>query len=139
MHSAHNKGKSVVAERFIRTLKSKIYEHMTLVSKNMYIDKLDDIVSKYNNIYHSTIEMKPVDVNSNTHIHSSKETNDENSKFKKHFLQKAMFQIGLKKFLLLQEVKILFCRHMLFVIVKMKKLLERFKKKELQKNKSKGV
>ena len=55
---------------------------MTLVSKNMYIDKLDDIVSKYNNIYHSTIEMKPVDVNSNTHIHSSKETNDENPKFK---------------------------------------------------------
>ena len=82
MHSAHNKGKSVVAERFIRTLKSKIYEHMTLVSKNMYIDKLDDIVSKYNNIYHSTIEMKPVDVNSNTHIHSSKEINDENPKFK---------------------------------------------------------
>ena len=78
MHSAHNKGKSVVAERFIRTLKSKIYEHMTLVSKNMYIDKLDDIVS----IYHSTIEMKPVDVNSNTHIHSSKEINDENPKFK---------------------------------------------------------
>ena len=45
MYSIHNKGKSVVAERFIRTLKTKIYKYMTSVSKNMYIDKLDDIVS----------------------------------------------------------------------------------------------
>ena len=46
------KGKSVVAERFIRTLKTKIYKYMTLVSKNVYINKLDDIVSEYNNTYH---------------------------------------------------------------------------------------
>ena len=66
MYSANNEGKSVVAERFIRTLKNKIYKCMTSVSKNVYIDKLDDIVSKYNNTYQSTIKMKPVDVKSST-------------------------------------------------------------------------
>ena len=51
MHSTHNEGKSVVAERFIRTLKSKIYKYMTSISKNVYIDKLDNIVDEYNNTY----------------------------------------------------------------------------------------
>ena len=55
MYSTHNEGKSVVAERFIRTLKSKIYKYMTSISKNVYIDKLDDIVDEYNNAYHTTI------------------------------------------------------------------------------------
>ena len=58
IHSTHNEGKSVVAERFIRTLKNKIYKNMTSVSKNVYIDKLDDIVNEYNNTYHRTIKMK---------------------------------------------------------------------------------
>ena len=58
MYSTHNEGKSVVAERFIRTLKSKIYEYMTSISKNVYIDELGDIVNKYNNTYHTTIKMK---------------------------------------------------------------------------------
>ena len=62
MYSTHNEGKSVVAERFIRTLKNKLYKYMTSVSKNVYIDKLDYIVDKYNNTYHSTLKMKPVDV-----------------------------------------------------------------------------
>ena len=62
MHSVHNEGKSVIAERFIRTLKNKICKYMNSVSKNVYIDKLDDIVNKYNNTYHRTIKMKPVDV-----------------------------------------------------------------------------
>ena len=66
MYSTHNEGKSVIAERFIRTLKNKIYKYMTSISKNVYIDKLDDIVNKYNNAYHSTIKLKPVDVKSNT-------------------------------------------------------------------------
>ena len=48
MYSTHNEGKSVVAERFIRTLKNKIYKYMTSISKNVYIDKLDDIKNKYN-------------------------------------------------------------------------------------------
>ena len=62
LYSAHNERKSAVAERFIRTLRSKIYKYMTSVSKNVYIDKLDDIVNKYSNTCHSTIKMKPVDV-----------------------------------------------------------------------------
>ena len=52
MYSTHNEGKSVVAERFIRTIKNKIYKHMTSISKNVYIEKLDDIVNEYNNIKH---------------------------------------------------------------------------------------
>ena len=75
MYSIHNEGKSVIAERFIRTIKNKIYKYMTSISKNVYIDKLDDIVNKYNNTYHSTIKMKPVDVKSSTYIDSSKEIN----------------------------------------------------------------
>ena len=62
MYSIYNEGESAVAERFIRTLKTKTYKYMTSVSKNMYIDKLDDIVDEYNNTYQKTIEMKPVDV-----------------------------------------------------------------------------
>ena len=62
MYSTHNEGKSVVAERFIRTLKNKICKYMTSVSKNVNIDKLDDMVNKYNNTYHNKIKMKPVDV-----------------------------------------------------------------------------
>ena len=58
----HNEGKSVVAERFIRTLKNKIYQYMTSISKNVHIGALDDTVDKYNNTYHGTIKMKPVDV-----------------------------------------------------------------------------
>ena len=65
MYSTYNEGKSVVAERFIRTLKSKIYKHMTSISKNVYIDKLDDIVNEYNNTYHTTMKMKPIDVKDN--------------------------------------------------------------------------
>ena len=79
MYSTHNEGKSVVAERFIRTLKSKIYKHMTSISKNVYIDKSDD---QYNNAYHTTIKMKPIDVKDNTYINADKETNDKDPKFK---------------------------------------------------------
>ena len=57
MYSIHNKGKSVVAKKFIRTLKNKIYKYVTSISKNMYIDKLDDTVDKYNNKYHRTIKI----------------------------------------------------------------------------------
>ena len=70
MYSIHNEGKSVVAERFIRTLKTKIYKYITSISKNVYIDKLNDIVKEYNNTYHRTIKMKPVDVKDNTYIDS---------------------------------------------------------------------
>ena len=86
MNSIHNEGKSVVAERFIRTLKTKIYIYMTSISKNEYMYKLDDIINAYNKTCHRTIKMKPVDVKDNTYIdsmelhsaelHSSNEVND---------------------------------------------------------------
>ena len=82
MYSTDNEGKSVVSERFIRTLKSKIYKHTTSTSKNVYIDKLNDIVDKYNNTYHSTIRMKPIGVKSNTYINIDKEINNKDPKFK---------------------------------------------------------
>ena len=67
MNSIHKEGKSVVAERLIRTLKTKIYKYMTSISKNVYMDKLDDIVNEYNNTYR-TIKMKSVDVKDNIYI-----------------------------------------------------------------------
>ena len=66
MYSTFNEGKSVVAERFIRTLKNKIFKHMTAISKNGYFNVLDDIVNKYNNAVHRTIKMKPIDVPNNS-------------------------------------------------------------------------
>ena len=81
MYSTHSKGKSVVAERFLRTIKNKIYKYMTSISKNVYIDKLDDIVHKHNK-KHGTIKMKPTDVKDNTYIDFNKEVNDNNPKFK---------------------------------------------------------
>ena len=82
MYSTNNEGKSVVAERFIRILKSKVYKYMTLITKNIYIHKLDDIVNEYNNTYHTTIKMKLIDVKDNTYINTDKETNDKDPKFK---------------------------------------------------------
>ena len=109
MYSLHDEGKSVVAERFMRTLKNKIYKYMTFTSKNVYIDKLDYIVNKYNNTCHRTIQMKPADVNSSTYIEFNKENNKEDPKFKvgdhvrtskyKIFLRKVMFQIGQTNYL----------------------------------------
>ena len=82
MYSIHNEGKSVVAERFIRTLKNKIYKYMTSISKNVCINKLDYIVNEYNNTYHTTIKMKPIDVKDNTYINTDKEINNKDPKFK---------------------------------------------------------
>ena len=73
MYSTHNKGKSVVAERFTKTLKNKMYKRMTVVSTNVYIDKLDDIVNEYNNAYHRIIKMKTTEVKDNAYIDYIKE------------------------------------------------------------------
>ena len=62
MYSTYSEGKAVVAERFIRTLKNKIFKHMTAINQNIYFDMLDDIVDKYNNIVHKTIKIKPIEV-----------------------------------------------------------------------------
>ena len=125
MYSTNNEGNSVVAERFIRTLKSKIYKQ-TSVSKNVYIDKLDDIVDKYNNTYHATIKMKPIDVKDNTYINTDKEINNKDPKFKvgdrvriskyKNIFAKDTPQIGPKRYLLLKRLKILFHGLMLLMI-----------------------
>ena len=82
MYSIHNEGKSVVAERCIRTVKNKIYKNMTAISKNVYINKLDDIVNEYNNTYHRTIKMKPVYVKDNTYIDLEKEVNNKDPNLK---------------------------------------------------------
>ena len=81
MYSTHNEGKSVVAERFIRTLKTKLYKHMTAIGKNVYYDVLDDKVNKYINAKHSTIKMKPIDVGNNKRVYID-EHNDKRSTFK---------------------------------------------------------
>ena len=77
MYSTHNEEKSVVAETFIRILKNKVYKYMTSTSKDVYTDKLDDVVNEYHNIYHRTIEMKPIDVKDNTYINIGKEASDK--------------------------------------------------------------
>ena len=82
MYSAHNEGKSVAAERFSRTLRNIICKYMTSIPKNVYIDKLDDVVNKYNNTYHRTTKIRLVDVKSSTYIDSSKEINDKDLKLK---------------------------------------------------------
>ena len=82
MYSTYNEGKSVLAERFIRTLKNKIFKHRTTISKNVYIDVLNDLVNKYNNTIHKTIKMKPIDVTNNSYAEYNEESNKKNPKFK---------------------------------------------------------
>ena len=82
MYSTYNEGKSVVAERFIKTLKYKLYKHMTATGKNVYYDVLDDVVNEYNNTKHSTIEMKPIDVGDNNKRVYIDEHNEKDSRFK---------------------------------------------------------
>ena len=81
MYSTYNEGKSVVAERFIRTLKNKLYKHMTTTGKNVYYDVLDDVVNKYNKTKHSTVKMKPIDVKNNKRVYID-EHNEKDSRFK---------------------------------------------------------
>ena len=82
MYSAYNEGKSVASERFIRTLKNKVFKYMTGISKNVYFDMLDDIVGKYNNTVHKTIKMKPIDVTDDFYAEYNEDFNKTDSKFK---------------------------------------------------------
>ena len=82
MYSTCNEGKSVVAERFIKTLKSNIFKHMTTISKNVYVDVLDDIVNRYNNTVHKTIKMKPIDVTNDSYAKCNEDFNKKGAKFK---------------------------------------------------------
>ena len=146
MHSTHNEGKSVVAERFIRTLKNKIHEHMTDVTENVYIAKLDDIMGEYNNYnntYHRTIEMKPIEVKDNTYIDSINKVNDKDSKFKvgdhiriskyKKIFAKGCTQNWSEEDFRLNNLNFFFRGHMLLMISMVKKLSEHFMKKNYHK------
>ena len=82
MYSTYNEGKSVVAERFIRTLKNKIFKHMTAVSKNVYFDVLDDIVNKYNNTVHRSIKMKPIEDITDSYAEYNEDSSETEPKFK---------------------------------------------------------
>ena len=82
MYSTYNEEKSAVAERFIRTLKNKIFKHMTAVSKNISFYVLNDIVNKYNNTVHRTIKMKPIDVTFDSYAEYNEDSNEKDSKFK---------------------------------------------------------
>ena len=143
MYSTNNEEISVFLERFIRTLKNKIYKYMTSISKNVYINKLDDIVDMYNNIYHST-KTNPTDVKPSTYFESSKEINYQDTKFKTNDIvriskYKSIFMKGYvpnwseEVFVIKKKLKILFRGHMLLVILMAKKLLEHFTKKNCKK------
>ena len=143
MYSTYNEGKSVIAGRFIRTLKNKIFKHMTAISKNVSIDVLDNIVNKYNNTVYRTIKMKPTDVTDDSCVDYNEDFNKKdpkfkvgnlirNSKYKKNLL-KDTHEIGLKKFLLLIKLKIQFLGLMLLMILMVKKLMEVFMKKNCEK------
>ena len=118
MYSTYNEGKSVVAERFIRTLKNKIFKHMTAISKIVCFDMLDDIVNKYKNTVHRTIKMKSIDVTDDSYAEYNEDLTKKILNLKlvtmlgfqntKTFLLKGTLKIGRKKFLLLVKVKIQF-------------------------------
>ena len=118
MYSTYNEGKYIVAERYTRTLKNKIFKHMAAIQQNVYINVLDDIVNKYNNTVHKTIKMKPIDVTSGSYAECNEDSNKKILNLKlvamlefqntKTFLLKDTLQIGRKKFLLLVRLKIQF-------------------------------
>ena len=125
MYLTYNEGKSVFAERFIGTLKNKIFKHMTVIQQNIYFDLLDDIVDKYNNTVHKTIKMKPIEVTHDYYAEFNEIVNKKILNLKlvtmlefqnqKIFLLKGILQIGQKKFLLLIKLKIQFLGLMLLV------------------------
>ena len=82
MYSTYNEGKSVVAERFIKTLKNKIYKHMTANSENVHFNTLNYIVNEYSNTHHEAIKMKPIDVKSDSFAEYNEESNEKDSKCK---------------------------------------------------------
>ena len=143
IYSAHNEETFFNTERFIRTLKKKIYKYMTSISKSVHNDRLDDIVNRYNNTYHRTIKMKCADVRSSTYIDSSKEINDEDHKFKtgvivrtskyKNVFATCYVQNWSEEAFVIKKLKILCHGHILLAILKVKKLLEGFTKKNWKK------
>ena len=121
MYAIYSEGKSVVAERVIRTLKNKILKQMTAVSENVYLNVFDDIVDEYNNTVHRTVKL--IDVTSDCYAEYDEDSNEKDPKFNvgdhvriskyKNIFVKDTFNIGQKKFLLLVKLKIQFCELML--------------------------
>ena len=126
MYSTYNEGKSVVTERFIRTLKNNIFKHRTAISKNVCFDVLDYIVTKHNNTIHRTTKMKPIDVTDDSYAEYNEDFHEKDNKFKvgdhvriskyKNIFLKDILQIGQKKSLLLVKLKIQFRGLILLVI-----------------------
>ena len=147
MNSTYNEGIPVVAERFIRTLKNKIFKHMRAISKNVYFDVLCDIVNKYNNTVHRTIKMKPTDVtfdsyaeqNEDSHVTSLNSTIVLGFQNIIKFLLKDILKIGQKKFLSLAKLKSQFRGLMLLANWMLKKLLEVFMKRNCKKLVKKNI
>ena len=149
IYLAHNEGKSVVAERFIRTLKNKIYKYMTSMSKSVYIDKLDDIVNKHNNTYHRVNKRKPVNVKSSTNIDFNKENNKESPKFKigdnvriskyKNIFAKGYILNWTEEVFVIKKVKNTVPWTYVISDFKGKEIVGTFYKKRIAKNKSKRV
>ena len=147
--STHNEGKSAVAERFIRTLKNKICKYMTSISINVYIDKLDDSINKYNNTYHSTIKMRPVDVTSNTYISSSTKIIDKDPKFKigdivripkyRNIFANDYIPNWSQEVFMIKNVKNTARGYILLVTLKAKKFLESFMKNNFKKQIKKSL
>ena len=116
IYSTHNEGKSIVAEKFMKILENKIYKYMMSVSKNVYIDKLYDIVNKYNNAYHNTIKMKLANVKPRTYIDFDKDSNKKDLKFEvddhvkiskyKNILAKDYVQNWSEEVFMIKKVKI---------------------------------
>ena len=146
IHSTYGDKKSVVAENFIKTLKNKTYKYMTLVSKNVYVDKLDDIVNKYSNTY-STIKIKPVDVKSNTYIDFGIENNNKDPEFKvndhvriskyKNVFAKAYFPNWSEEVFIIKKVKNTVPYAYVFSDLNSEEIVEMYQEKELQKSNQK--
>ena len=121
MYSTYNERKSVVAERFIRNLKNKIFKHMRAVSKNVYFDVLYDIVNKYNNTVHRSIKIKPIDVTSDSYAEYNEDSDEKDPKFKvvdhvtisknKNIFAKGYTHNWSEEVLLLAKLKIQFLGH----------------------------
>ena len=149
MHSTHNEGKSLDGERFTRALKNKFYKYTTLISKNVYIVKLEDIVYKNNNTYYSATKMNPVDVKSSTSIDSSKEVNNKDSKFKIgdiitiskyiNIFAKCYVPNWSQKVFVIKKVKNTVPWTCIIIDFKAKKLFEHFTKKNCKKQIKKSL
>ena len=147
IYSTHSEGKPAVAKRFIRVLKNKNYKYMASLSKNL--DKLGDILNKYNNTYHAKIKKKPVALKLSTYLDSSTEINNKDPKFKtddivriskyKNIFTKSYVPNWSEEVLVIKKVENSVCGHMLLLILKTRKLSKHFTKRNCKKQIDKSL